>query len=288
MSRVTESARGTRSAEELRRLAYDLRIRDLQMIHDAGLGHTGGDMSAMDILTVLYFRVLKVDPANPAFPDRDRFVMSKGHCSGALYTTLAHAGFFPTDELASYMKPLSRLNGHPDRTKVPGVETNTGPLGHGLPVALGMALGAKLQKKAWRTFVLTGDGELQEGSNWEAAMNAAQHGLDNLTLIVDRNRFQQGDAVANTVNLEPLADKFAAFGWAVREVDGHDFEALNSLLGGTPVTAGKPTAVIAHTHKGRGVSFMEDQAGWHHRVPTDEELVSAVQELTERRDAHVA
>jgi len=269
-------------------LAYDLRIRDLQMIHDAGLGHTGGDMSAMDILTVLYFRVLKVDPANPAFPDRDRFVMSKGHCSGALYTTLAHAGFFPTDELASYMKPLSRLNGHPDRTKVPGVETNTGPLGHGLPVALGMALGAKLQKKAWRTFVLTGDGELQEGSNWEAAMNAAQHGLDNLTLIVDRNRFQQGDAVANTVDLEPLADKFAAFGWAVREVDGHDFEALNSLLGGTPVTAGKPTAVIAHTHKGRGVSFMEDQAGWHHRVPTDEELVSAVQELTERRDAHVA
>ncbi len=288
MSRVTESARGTLVAEDLRRLAYDLRIRDLQMIHEAGLGHTGGDMSAMDILTVLYFRVLKVDPANPTNPDRDRFVMSKGHCSGALYTTLAHAGFFPKDELASYMKPLSRLNGHPDRTKVPGVETNTGPLGHGLPVALGMALGAKLQKKAWRTFVLTGDGELQEGSNWEAAMNAAQHGLDNLTLIVDRNRFQQGDAVANTVGLEPLADKFAAFGWAVREVDGHDFEALISLLSGTPVTAGKPTAVIAHTHKGRGVSFMEDQAGWHHRVPTDEELERAVQELKEGRDAHVA
>jgi len=287
MSRVTD-VRGTLSTEGLRRLAYDLRIRDLQMIHGAALGHTGGDMSAMDILTVLYFRVLDIDPANPTNPDRDRFVMSKGHCSGALYTTLAHAGFFPTDELASYMQPLSRLNGHPDRKKVPGVETNTGPLGHGLPVALGMALGAKLRKKDWRTFVLTGDGELQEGSNWEAAMNAAHHGLDNLTLIVDRNRFQQGDSVANTVGLEPLADKFTAFGWTVREVDGHDIEALASLLGETPVTAGKPTAIIAHTHKGRGVSFMEDEAGWHHRVPTDEELERAIQELTERRDSHVA
>ncbi len=287
MSRVTD-VQGTLSTEGLRRLAYDLRIRDLQMIHGAGLGHTGGDMSAMDILTVLYFRVLDIDPANPTNPDRDRFVMSKGHCSGALYTTLAHAGFFPTDELASYMQPLSRLNGHPDRKKVPGVETNTGPLGHGLPVALGMALGARLRKKDWRTFVLTGDGELQEGSNWEAAMNAAHHGLDNLTLIVDRNRFQQGDSVANTVGLEPLADKFTAFGWTVREVDGHDIEALASLLGEMPVTAGRPTAIIAHTHKGRGVSFMEDQAGWHHRVPSDEELARAIQELTERRDSHVA
>ena len=289
MSRsATRDARRTPSTDELRRLAYDFRIRDLQMIHEAGMGHTGGDMSAMDILTVLYFRVLDVDPSNPMDRERDRFVMSKGHCSGALYTTLAHAGFFPTDELASYMKPLSRLNGHPDRTKVPGVETNTGPLGHGLPVALGMALGAKLKKRDWRTFVLTGDGELQEGSNWEAAMNAAQHGLDNLTLIVDRNRLQQGDTVANTVELDPLADKFAAFGWAVREVDGHDFEALAAVLGKTPAEAGKPTAVIAHTHKGRGVSFMEDQAGWHHRVPSDEELDKAIRELKERRDDHAA
>lgn len=289
MSRsATRDARPTPSVNELRRLAYDFRIRDLQMIHEAGMGHTGGDLSAMDILTVLYFRVLDVDPSNPMDPGRDRFVMSKGHCSGALYTTLAHAGFFPKEELASYMKPLSRLNGHPDRTKVPGVETNTGPLGHGLPVALGMALGAKLQKRTWRTFVLTGDGELQEGSNWEAAMNAAQHGLDNLTLIVDRNRLQQGDAVANTVELDPLADKFAAFGWAVREVDGHDFEALAALLGETPAEAGKPTAVIAHTHKGCGVSFMEDQAGWHHRVPSDEELETAIRELEERRDAHAS
>lgn len=288
MAPHTHSARESRSAGELRTLALDLRIRDLQMIHEAGLGHAGGDMSAMDILTVLYFRVLDVDPTNASDPDRDRFVMSKGHCSGALYTTLAHAGFFPVAELDSYMEPLSRLNGHPDRTKVPGVETNTGPLGHGLPVALGMALGAKLQRKSWRTYVLTGDGELQEGSNWEAAMNAAQHGLDNLTLIVDRNRFQQGDAVSNTVELNPLADKFAAFGWAVEEVDGHDHEALASVLGSVPIAAGKPTAVIAHTHKGYGVSFMEDQAGWHHRVPSDEELEKAIRELMERRDAHGA
>ncbi len=289
MSRsATRDATRTLSVDELHRLAYDFRIHDLQMIHGAGMGHTGGDMSAMDILTVLYFRVLDVDPSDPMDPERDRFVMSKGHCSGALYTTLAHAGFFPTEELASYMKPMSRLNGHPDRTKVPGVETNTGPLGHGLPVALGMALGARLQKRAWRTFVLTGDGELQEGSNWEAAMNAAQHGLDNLTLIVDRNRLQQGDAVANTVELDPLTDKFAAFGWEVREVDGHDFDALAAVLGTTPAVAGKPTAVIAHTHKGRGVSFMEDQAGWHHRVPSDEELEKAIRELEERRDAHAA
>jgi transketolase len=207
--------------------------------------------------------------------------MSKGHCSGALYTTLAFAGFFPMEWLDRYMAPLSPLNGHPDRKKVPGVETNTGPLGHGLPFAVGAAIGAKLSGAAWRTFVLTGDGELQEGSNWEAAMNASHRRLDGLTLVVDRNRLQQGDAVAATVDLEPLADKWRAFGWSVREVDGHDHAALLATFADLPFEPGRPNCVIAHTHKGKGVSFMEDRASWHHRVPTDEELVQALAELAE-------
>ena len=265
--------------EHLRRRANEIRRRDLRMIYEAGMGHIGGDLSATDILTTLYFGVLKVNPSDPDDPNRDRFIMSKGHCSGTLYATLAYAGFFPVEELDTYMKPLSRLNGHPDRTKVPGVETNTGPLGHGLPVAVGAAIGGKLDKAAWRVFVLTGDGELQEGSNWEAAMTAGDRGLDNLTLIIDRNRLQQGDATANTARLDPLAEKWRAFGWAVMEVDGHDYEALRSVFGGLPLETGKPTCIIAHTRKGKGVSFMENQAGWHHRVPSRQELAQACAEL---------
>jgi len=281
---VTTTQRDIPRAElagSLRRLANEVRQRDLTMVHGAGAGHIGGDLSAIDLLVTLYFGVLRVDPARPDDPGRDRFVMSKGHCSGALYTTLAFADFIPREMLDLYMAPLSPLNGHPDRNKVPGVETNTGPLGHGLPFAVGTAIGAKLRGASWRTFVLTGDGELQEGSNWEAAMNAGHRGLDNLTLIIDRNRLQQGDAVANTVDLEPLADKWRAFGWAVREVDGHDHEALLDAFAELPFEAGRPSCLIAHTHKGKGVSFMEDQAGWHHRVPTDEELERALAELRE-------
>jgi len=267
--------------EMLRERANRIRRRDLTMIHRAGLGHTGGDLSAVDILTTLYFAVLKVNPQDPKSPHRDRFIMSKGHCSGALYTTLAEAGFFPPDELDTYMQPLSRLNGHPDCVKVPGVETNTGPLGHGLPVAVGTAIASKLDSARWRTFALTGDGELQEGSNWEAAMAAAHYGLDNLTVIVDRNQLQQGDATERTVRLEPLADKWRAFGWSVREVDGHDYAALLETFERLPSEPGRPSCIIAHTHKGQGVSFMKDQVGWHHRVPSAEELASALLELGE-------
>jgi transketolase len=267
--------------EFLRQRANEIRRRDLRMIYKAGMGHIGGDLSATDILTTLYFSVLKVNPENPSDPGRDRFIMSKGHCSGALYTTLAFAGFVPLEELNTYMQPLSRLNGHPDRNKVPGVETNTGPLGHGMPVAVGAAIGGKLDKASWRVFVLTGDGELQEGSNWEAAMTAGHRGLDNLTLIVDRNRFQQGDAITNTVNLDPLADKWRAFGWAVKEIDGHNYDALLDTFEQLPVEAGKPTCIIAHTHKGKGVSFMEDKAAWHHKVPSKDELSAALKELEE-------
>jgi transketolase len=256
-----------------------IRRRSLQMVHSAGLGHPGGDLSSADILSVLYFDVLRIDPANPAAAGRDRFFMSKGHCSGSFYAALAGAGFFPIEELATYMQPLSRLIGHPDRNKLPGIEASTGALGHGLPIGAGAALAAKMDGAGWRTFVLTGDGELQEGSNWEAAMMAAHYGLDNLTVIVDRNRFQQGDATETANRLEPLADKWRAFGWAVAEVDGHDHDTLTSLFHRLPLEAGKPNCVIAHTHKGKGVSFMEDRVEWHHRVPSAQELAQALHEL---------
>jgi len=265
----------------MRQRANHIRCRDLEIIYRAGLGHAGGDLSSADIFTTLYFGVLRIDPANPQDPDRDRFILSKGHGAGLLYTMLAEAGFFPPEQLDTFMAPLSKLNGHPDRNKVPGVETNTGPLGHGFPVGVGTALAAKLQNASWRTFVLTGDGELQEGSMWEAAMAAAHYGLDNLTMIVDRNGLQQGDATERTMHLEPLADKFRAFGWAVREVDGHDYAALLQLFATLPFEPGRPNCVIAHTHKGQGVSFMLDRVEWHHKVPNRDELEQALHELSE-------
>ncbi len=261
--------------------ANALRRRDLLMLNTARLGHTGGDFSAADILTTLYLAVLRVDPARPDWPDRDRFILSKGHASGMLYNVLAEVGFFLPEELATFAQPGSRLNGHPSNVKLPGIETSTGPLGHGLPVAVGAALGAKMDDAAWRTFVLTGDGELQEGSNWEAAMAAAHFGLDNLTWIVDRNGLQQGDATERTIRLEPLADKMRAFGWAVREVDGHDHAALLETFRSLPFEPGKPNGIIAHTHKGKGVSFIQDRAEWHHhhRALSDDEMAAALAEL---------
>ncbi len=267
--------------EKLRKLASSIRQRDVQIVHKAGLGHVGGEMSATDILVTLYFAVLQVDPRRPDYPDRDRFILSKGHSAVALYTTLAHRGFFPVEELDTFAQPLSKLNGHPDRNKVPGVETNTGPLGHGLPVGVGAALAAKLQDCSWRVFVLTGDGELQEGSNWEAAMSAAHYKLDNLTVIVDRNRLQQGDWTEQTMHLEPLADKWRAFGWSVAEVDGHSIPQLLDTFSRLPFEPGKPSCVIAHTHKGQGISFMRDRAAWHHKIPNSDELAAALKELRE-------
>lgn len=260
--------------------ALAVRRASLKMVHQSRVGHPGGDLSSADILAALYFGVLNVDPADPLAPDRDRFIMSKGHCSASIYATLAFAGFFPVERLREYMKPLSFLNGHPDRNKVPGVEANTGALGHGLPIGVGVAKAAKITGGSWRTFVLTGDGELQEGSNWEAAMAASQFGLDNLAVIVDRNGLQQGDQTEATAGLEPLADRWRAFGWGVREVDGHDIRALQATLRAVPFEPGKPSCVIAHTHKGRGVSFMEDRVEWHHRIPSDEELATALRELS--------
>ncbi|WP_405609538.1 transketolase [Streptomyces sp. NBC_00076] len=263
---------------DLRHLSTEVRRSIVQMIDRAQLGHIGGDLSVTDILVTLFGGVLDVDPENPRKPDRDRFILSKGHCAAALYATLAHSGFFPTRELDTFMAPLSPLNGHPNRRKVPGVETNTGPLGHGFPVGVGCALAARLSGASYRTFVVLGDGELQEGSNWEAAMTAAHYSLGSLTTIVDRNRLQQGDRTEETKRLEPLADKWASFGWEVRDVDGHDHAHLLSAL--RPSTTGKPVAVVAHTIKGKGVSFIEDRVEWHHKVPDAVQVHAALEELS--------
>lgn len=250
------------------------------MTHHARLGHTGGDLSSADILATLYFgRVLNLKPEEPRWEPRDRFVMSKGHCSGAFYSTLAARGFFPVEQLKTFMDPLSMLNGHPDRNKLPGVEANTGPLGHGLPIAVGMALASRMRSESWRVFVLVGDGELQEGSNWEAAMCAQQYNLDNLIVIVDRNRIQQGDFTENTICMEPLADRWRAFGFAVKELDGHDHAALYEAFVSVPLERGKPSCFIANTIKGKGVSFAENKPAWHHGVPTSEQLEIARREL---------
>lgn len=261
----------------LRDMATDVRAAILRTIGQAGLGHVGGDLSVTDVLTTLLFGVMRLDPAQPRWPGRDRLILSKGHCAAALYSALALRGYFPPAELDRFMAPLSPLNGHPNRRKVPGVEANTGPLGHGLPIAVGCAIAARLAGADWRTFVVLGDGELQEGSNWEAAMAAGHRGLAGLTAIVDRNRLQQGARTEATNRLEPLADKWRAFGWETVEVDGHDHDALLAVLAAAP--ADRPRCVIARTVKGKGVSFIEDRVEWHHKVPSAEQIAAALGEL---------
>ena len=258
--------------DDLRAFARDIRVGALETIVGAGLGHVGGDFSVADVLAVLYGSVLRVDPADPQWPDRDRFIMSKGHAAASLYTALALRGFFPRAELATFAGPDSRLGGHPNRRKTPGVETNTGPLGHGLPVAAGMALGAALRGAPWQTYVIVGDGEMQEGPNWEAIMFA------DLTLIVDRNRLQQGAGTEDTNALDPLDEKLRAFGWDTVVIDGHDIAAIRAALG-APRDA-RPRAIVAESIKGRGVSFMEGLAAWHHKVPSAEQVTAAIAELT--------
>lgn len=266
---------------ELRVIANKIRRRDLQAVYEAGAGHVGGEMSVIDLLTALYFRVLNVDAKAPMNPKRDRFVLSKGHTALALYIVLAEKGFLPKEEIATFLKPYSRLNGHPNRTKVPGVETNTGPLGHGLPIAVGMAMAARLNNETWRTFAITGDGEMQEGSNWEAIMSAAHYKLDNLTLIIDHNRLQQGARLADTNGIAPLRPKLEAFGWAVQEIDGHDMEQICAALATDKIVAGKPSCIVAHTNKGQGISFMCDNVAWHHKVPSEAQYKQAMAELEE-------
>jgi transketolase len=254
-------------------------MRDIAMVRAAGLGHIGGEYSVIDILVTLYLDSLNIGSASLHDPERDRFILSKGHAAAALYTTLAAAGLMDPRELTTFMQPHSNLNGHPARTKVTAVEASTGPLGHGLPVAVGMAIAGELDGSARRTFVVTGDGELQEGSNWEALMTAGNRRLANLCVVVDRNRLQQGAKVADTNDLEPLADKLRAFGMEVVEVDGHDYGALRTTFANVPAASGGPTAVIAHTVKGSPISFMSDEVAWHHKVPSPEQVEAALIEL---------
>lgn len=261
------------------RAAKEIRIRDLKLVHSKKAGHIGGEMSAADILSTLLLHVMNFTPDKIDDPDRDRLVVSKGHIAAIFYTTLAAGGFIDPAELDTFLEPLSLLNGHPSSTKVAAVEADTGPLGHGLPIATGMAIAGQLDSSSRMIYCLLGDGELQEGSNWEAIMLAGNRHLNNLVAIVDRNRLQQGARVADTNDLEPLADKLVAFGWQVLEVDGHDIAQLLDAFASAKNTATKPTFVIANTHKGHPISFMSDNVAWHHKVPSEEEFNQALAEL---------
>jgi transketolase len=254
-----------------------LRRTTLKAIYEAGAGHTGGSLSCLDILNVLYNRILNVSPENFSSPTRDRYVQSKGHSVEALYAVLADRGFFPEAELKTICHYKSYFVGHPTR-HIPGIEMNTGALGHGLPVCVGMAIAGKLDAASYRVFTLLGDGELAEGSNWEAAMAASHYKLDNLTAIIDHNTLQISGRTRDVMSNEPIDEKWRAFGWAVKVVPGHDYAALTKALS-QPAEIGKPTCIIANTTKGKGVSFMEDVAKWHHGVPSDAELKQAMDEL---------
>jgi len=256
-------------------LALQIREKALKMVASAKASHIGGALSMADIMAVLYQDILKVRPNEPEWSDRDRFILSKGHCCSALYATLALRGFLPLEELETYGVDGSRLMAHASH-KVPGVEFSTGSLGHGLPYACGKALAAKRKVASWRVFTMLSDGELDEGSNWEAILFAPQHGLDNLIAIVDYNKIQSMGSVSAVMELDPLAGKFQTFRWSVKEVDGHDHRAIKHALATVPWETGKPSCLIAHTVKGKGVEFMENELLWHYRSPDKEQLEAAL------------
>ena len=270
--------------EELERTANDLRVDIVKMVSAAGSGHPGGSLSAAEIMSALYFGgVLNHDPERPDAPERDRFILSKGHAAPALYAALAHAGYLPREELSTLRKLHSRLQGHPDCRKLPGVEASTGSLGQGLSIASGIACGLRLSGSDANVFALLGDGECQEGQVWEAAMFAAHRGLDNLVAIVDHNHLQIDGNVDDVCSPGDLGDKFRAFGWQVFLCDGNDMEStLATLESAKEARGGKPCAVIAETTKGKGVSFMENQAGWHGKAPNAEQAAAAIDELTKK------
>lgn len=265
--------------EELKSIAKSLRINIIKMLEKSQSGHPGGSLSACEILTALYFKEMNIDPKNPHWEDRDRFVLSKGHGAPVLYAVLAERGYFPREELNSLRKINSMLQGHPDMKGTPGVDMTTGSLGQGLSAAGGMALAGKIDKKDYRVYALVGDGEVQEGIIWEAAMSAAHYKLDNLTVFMDHNGLQIDGKNEDVMNIEPIDEKFKAFGWHVIKIDGHNFEEIFAALEEAKNTKGKPTMIIASTVKGKGVSFMENQAGWHGKAPSSEQAQQALEEL---------
>jgi transketolase len=262
-------------------LAARIRRHVVRMTHHSQASHVGTSLSTVDVLSMLYGGVLRVDPSHPAWPERDRFILSKGHGCAALYATLAESGFFPREWLDTFYQNGSRLVGHVTHTGIPGVEASTGSLGHGLSIACGMALVSKRADAGYRVFALLSDGECDEGSTWEAVLFAGHHQLDSLVAIVDYNKIQSLGRVEEVLELEPLGAKWKAFNWAVREVDGHNIEALESTFASLPLEPGKPSCIITHTVKGKGVSFMEDELLWHYRAPDDEEYRRAMAELGE-------
>jgi transketolase len=259
--------------------ARTLRIEALKMIHTAKSGHPGGSLSIADIVAVLYFDEMRVDPQNPVWEDRDRFILSKGHTCPIWYAVLAEKSFFPKEELATLRKLDSKLQGHPDMKKVPGVDMTTGSLGNGLGIGIGMAKAAKIDRKDYRVYVAVGDGEVQEGSIWEAAMSAAHYKLDNLVVIVDQNNLQVDGFVSEIMEINPIDAKFKAFGFEVVTIDGHDIEQISDAFAKARQTKGKPTCIIANTVKGKGVSFMENVCSWHGTAPNDGQFEVAMQEL---------
>ena len=268
-----------KSLEELQSISKQVRRHIVEMICAAKSGHPGGSLSAVETLVTLYFDVMKHDPANPAWPDRDRFILSKGHAAPVLYSVMALLGYTPEDQLNTLRKLGSIYQGHPDKRFIPALEASTGSLGQGLSVAAGMGLAARLDNKSWRTYVVLGDGEIQEGQIWEAAMFAPFHKLDNIVAIVDYNKIQLDGFVKDILDLEPLGDKWRSFGWHVIDVDGHSISALQAAFAEAESTKGKPTVLLAHTIKGKGVSFMENNPKFHGVAPTPAELEVALKEL---------
>ncbi len=265
--------------QKFKKIAQNVRLSILEMITKGKCPHIGSNLSAVDILTALYFKILKINPKKPNDPNRDRFILSKGHAAAALYAVLAERGFADKEKLKNYSINGGNLPGHASRGYLPGIEINSGSLGHGLPIANGMALAAKKDKKNYRVFALLSDGECDEGSNWEAILFAAHHKLDNLVVIIDCNKWQAFGRTKDVMNLEPFVQKWKDFGWSVKEADGHDFREIFQALKKIPFEKNKPSVLIAHTVKGKGVSFMEDKLEWHYRNPNEGEYKIALKEI---------
>ena len=267
------------SVEELKQMAATIRCDIIEMICTAAAGHPGGSLSSADIVTALYFRMMRIDPQNPQWPDRDRFILSKGHACPVWYAALAERGYFDKSHLGTLRQLNSILQGHPDMHKTPGIDMTAGSLGHGFPAGAGMALSGKLQKKDYHVWVVIGDGESQEGSIWEAAMSSARWKLDNLTVIMDCNNLQNDNYVDQTIPMEPIADKWRAFNWNVMEIDGHDMAAVVEALETAKKVKNEPTIILARTVKGKGVSYMENMCEWHGKAPSQEQAQTALNEI---------